>query len=76
MLYKSLIRPLLFRKDPETSHESVLSLMARSEQFLYGALEDFYKVEDERLIVKVGPLTFANPVGLAGGFDKNALRRK
>jgi dihydroorotate dehydrogenase len=75
MLYKSLIRPLLFRKDPETSHETILRLLARLE-FLYGTLEDFYKVEDERLVVKIGPLTFPNPVGLAGGFDKNALAPK
>ncbi len=25
------------------------------------------------MLVKIGPLTFANPVGLAGGFDKNAV---
>ncbi len=72
MLYKSIVRPLLFRKDPEESHEMILRMLARME-FLAGTLEDFYKVEDERLVVKVGPLTFPNPVGLAGGFDKNAL---
>ena len=75
MLYKSLIRPLLFRKDPETSHETILELLARLE-FLYGTLEDFYKVEDDRLVVKIGPLTFPNPVGLAGGFDKNVTAPK
>ena len=75
MLYKSLIRPILFRKDPEQSHEAVLHMLACNE-WLYGTLEDFYKVEDERLAVKIGPLTFANPVGLAGGFDKNALAPK
>ena len=75
MLYKSLIRPILFRKDPEDSHEAVLHMLAGNE-WLYGTLEDFYKVEDERLVVKIGPLTFANPVGLAGGFDKNALAPK
>ena len=75
MLYKSLIRPLLFRKDPEQSHEMMLGLLARME-FLYGTLEDFYKVEDERLAVKIGSLTFSNPVGLAGGFDKNVTAPK
>ena len=70
-LYKSLVRPLLFRKDPETSHEMILALLARAE-FLGGIVENLYKVEDERLAVRVGPLTFANPVGLAAGFDKNA----
>jgi dihydroorotate dehydrogenase len=71
MLYKSMIRPLLFRKDPELSHEMILGLLARAE-FLRGALEQIFSVEDRRLTVKVGPLTFPNPVGLAGGFDKNA----
>ena len=75
MFYKSLIRPILFRKDPEVSHEAVLHMLAGNE-WLYGTIEDFYKVEDQRLVVKIGPLTFANPVGLAGGFDKNALAPK
>jgi dihydroorotate dehydrogenase len=75
MLYKSLIRPILFRKNPEVSHEAVLHLLAGNE-WLYGTIEDFYKVEDQRLVVKIGPLTFPNPVGLAGGFDKNALAPK
>ena len=75
MLYKSILRPLLFQKDPESSHEMILRLLARLE-FLSGALDRFYNVEDARLIVKVGPLTFLNPVGLAGGFDKNALAPK
>lgn len=72
MLYRSIIRPLLFRKDPEASHEMILALLARAE-FLCGILEEVFSVKDERLGVQVGPLTFPNPVGLAGGFDKNAV---
>ena len=72
MLYKSIIRPLLFRKDPEESHEMILALMAKAEGFS-AILEKFYGVDDPRLAVKIGSLTFSNPVGLAGGFDKNAL---
>jgi dihydroorotate dehydrogenase len=75
MLYKSLVRPLLFRKDPEKSHEQILALLSRLE-FLYGTLSDFYRVEDDRLKVRIGPLTFPNPVGLAAGFDKNAVAPK
>jgi len=75
MLYKSLVRPLLFRKDPEKSHEQILALLAHLE-FLYGSLNDFYRVADERLTVRIGPLTFSNPVGLAAGFDKNAVAPK
>jgi dihydroorotate dehydrogenase len=33
-------------------------------------------VQDDRLQVRVGPLVFPNPVGLAGGFDKNAIAVK
>jgi dihydroorotate dehydrogenase len=72
MLYKSLIRPLLFRKDPEESHELILSLLAKGEG-ISGVLERFYKIDDARLKVRLGPLNFSNPVGLAGGFDKNAV---
>jgi len=75
MLYKSLVRPLLFRKDPERSHEQILALLSHLE-FLYGSLNDFYRVKDDRLKVQIGPLTFPNPVGLAAGFDKNAVAPK
>ncbi|MBI2180725.1 MAG: quinone-dependent dihydroorotate dehydrogenase [Deltaproteobacteria bacterium] len=75
MLYKSLVRPLLFRKDAERSHEQILALLSHLE-FLYGSLNDFYRVKDDRLRVQIGPLTFPNPVGLAAGFDKNAVAPK
>ena len=75
ILYKSIFRPLLFRKDPEVSHEMMLALLAKAERFA-GILDKFYRVEDHRLAVAVGPLRFANPVGLAGGFDKNAVAPK
>ena len=75
MLYKSLVRPLLFRRDPEKSHEQILALLSHLE-FLYGTLNEFYRVADKRLTVRIGPLTFPNPVGLAAGFDKNAIAPK
>jgi dihydroorotate dehydrogenase len=75
MLYKSVVRPLLFRKDPEASHDLILALLAKTEGFS-GTLEKLYKVDDTRLAVKIGSLAFANPVGLAGGFDKNAVAPK
>ena len=74
-MYKSILRPLLFRKDAESSHEMILHMLARLE-FLSRALAGLYNVEDERLVVHIGPLRFPNPVGLAGGFDKNALAPK
>jgi dihydroorotate dehydrogenase len=75
VLYKSLIRPLLFLGDPEKTHEQTLALLSKIEPF-EGVLERFFRVQDQRLQVRVGPLVFPNPVGLAGGFDKNAVAVK
>ncbi len=75
VFYKTLIRPLLFLKDAEKTHEQTLSLLSHLTLF-NGALEPLCRVEDERLTVHLGSLTFANPVGLAAGFDKNAVALK
>ena len=75
VLYKSLIRPLLFLGDPEKTHEQTLALLSKIEPF-EGVLERLFSVQDDRLQVRVGSLTFPNPVGLAGGFDKNAVAVK
>ena len=75
MLYKKVIRPLLFRKDPEESHESILAVLSRLE-FAAAPLAQFYRISDSSLRVQIGSLSFENPVGLAGGFDKNAVAPK
>jgi dihydroorotate dehydrogenase len=75
MLYKSVIRPWLFSKDPEQSHDRTLDLLSRLE-FFHAPLHRFYRVTDKRLNVQIKSLIFSNPVGLAGGFDKNAVALK
>lgn len=72
MLYKALLRPILFLKDPEKTHEQTLALLSRL-GFLEGALERLFVVEDSRLQVHLSSLTFRNPIGLAAGFDKNGV---
>ena len=72
MLYKNLIRPLLFLGDPEKTHEQTLALLSRITPF-EPLLEQMFSVRDARLEVRLGPLLFPNPVGLAGGFDKNGI---
>lgn len=71
MIYKKVVRPLLFLKDAEETHEQTLSLLSRL-GFIEPALEGLFCVKDGRLEVGLGPLKFSNPVGLAAGFDKNA----
>jgi len=72
MFYKRLIRPLLFMGDPEDTHEQTLALLSKIGA-LDGVLSRLYCMEDKRLQTRLGSLTFSNPVGLAGGFDKNAI---
>ncbi|MBI4493129.1 MAG: dihydroorotate dehydrogenase 2 [Chloroflexi bacterium] len=69
-LYRSVLRPLLFRLDAETAHH--LGERALAAGFPWGLYGDRLFVPDPRLRVEVAGLSFANPVGLAPGFDKNA----
>ena len=65
-LYESLIRPLAFRVDPEQVHEKVMHLITtglipgRSTPLVSDPIELF-------------GVRFPNRIGLAAGFDKNAL---
>ena len=72
VLYKKFIRPLLFIGDPEKTHEHMLAVLSKMTP-LEGVMEQIFSVQDSRLRVKVDSLTFPNPVGLAGGFDKNGI---
>lgn len=73
MIYKSLLRPLLFALDPESAHHVSLACLRLAASLplsapLFRALFDY---RSERLATKVAGLTFASPVGLAAGFDKS-----
>lgn len=69
-MYKSLIRPILFKFDPESVHHFTFWMMKR-----LPFLKRFYAfkpIEDPRLEREVFGIKFKNPVGLAAGFDKDA----
>ena len=69
-MYKSLIRPILFKFDPEEVHYLTFSLL---KNFSFLTRLFFPKpLEDKRLEREVFGLKFKNPVGLAAGFDKDA----
>ncbi len=69
-MYKSLIRPVLFRFDPEKVHYFTFSVL---KNFPFAARLFLPKpVADPRLEREVFGLKFKNPVGLAAGFDKDA----
>lgn len=71
MVYRSLLRPILFRLPPETAHHLALkslSLLRPINSILKRRFEP-----DESIATKLFGLTFANPIGLAAGFDKNGV---
>jgi len=72
-MYKSLIRPFLFRFDPEKIHHFTFRCIAAIHKLpgMSALLRGSFTVKDERLKRKVFGLEFENPVGLAAGFDKD-----
>src|SRR5579862_4389739 len=66
-LYKSVLRPLLFKVDPETVHEWALTMATK------GLMKEHREVEYTALEQEMLGATFKNPLGLAAGFDKNAI---
>lgn len=74
-MYKSIIRPLFFLFDPEKIHHFTFSFIKVISKipgiaFIFKTL---YQVNDVRLERNLFGLTFKNSVGLAAGFDKNAV---
>src|SRR5512143_1309798 len=68
-----LLRPLLFRLDAEDAHDRTLDALRLSGNLrpARAALQAWCRVNDPRLAVSALGLEFANPVGLAAGYDKN-----
>ena len=75
MLYESLIRPFLFRLDPEWAHHSTLAVagLLGKDPPVRAAMRRLLATQDSRLELEVGGLRYPNPLGLAGGFDKNGI---
>ncbi|AJC84519.1 quinone-dependent dihydroorotate dehydrogenase [Campylobacter peloridis] len=69
------IKPLLYKLEPENAHALVEFGMRSLDCIFPGGLSFFaknYIINDETLNQEIFNLKFYNPVGLAGGFDKNA----
>jgi dihydroorotate dehydrogenase len=72
MLYRSLLRPLLFRLPAETAHALALHTLSFSPGLTQLLLNDRFKRSPFGKLKRFG-LTFSNPVGLAAGFDKDGI---
>lgn len=73
-MYKSIIRPILFRFDPEKVHNFTFQWLRFINKipFVKNIIRKQYLLEDQRLETEVFGIKFPNPVGLAAGLDKNA----
>ncbi len=74
-MYKLFIRPILFAFDPEKIHYFTFSLVKFLHKipFVPTIIRGMYQINDKKLERNLFGLTFKNPVGLAAGFDKNAV---
>ena len=74
-MYKTIIRPILFLFDPEKVHHFTFSLIRFlcKIPFVAALFRSVYQVHNKKLERNLFGLKFQNPVGLAAGFDKNAV---
>ena len=73
--YRSLIRPALFLSDPEVIHHRVFRLLKIGLKFkpVQYFSRKIFCIEHSTLKRNVFGIDFPNPVGLAAGFDKDAV---
>lgn len=73
-MYKSFIRPILFRFSAETAHRLTMKglKVMGALPFCRSIVRLIFKKDHPKLEREVFGLKFPNPVGLAGGLDKNA----
>src|SRR3990167_4036410 len=72
--YKWIIKPILFKFDPENVHDN-MGVVGRwlGKHFLTRKLASlFWNYSNEALEQNILGINFKNPVGLSAGFDKNA----
>jgi dihydroorotate dehydrogenase len=74
MLYRALVRPLLFLLSAETAHRMTLRLLAIVSRLPFAArlLAALFGAPDPVLRVRAFGRELASPIGLAAGLDKDA----
>ncbi|MBL4655688.1 MAG: quinone-dependent dihydroorotate dehydrogenase [Bacteroidia bacterium] len=74
-MYRILAKPFLFLFNPEVAHKLVFTFLKIKCKvpFVKQFIRAVYNVKDDKLKREFLGLKFENPVGLAAGFDKNAV---
>lgn len=71
-MYQSIIRPILFRFDPEVVHETISRGLFASEPLLRH-INFLFCNNSSVLSQTLHGINFTNPIGLAAGFDKYGM---
>src|SRR5262245_22377877 len=74
MLYRLLLRPLLYALSAETAHRLVMASLALASRLgpLVALVRAVCRPRDPALAVEAFGLSFDSPIGLAAGLDKDA----
>lgn len=73
-IYKGILKPIYFRFDPEFVHDRMIhggSLLGRT-VLTRALVKSCFNYQNPSLKQEILGIDFANPIGLAAGFDKNA----
>lgn len=73
-IYKHLIKPVLFKFQPETAHHFTLFTQELAASLrLQKLLKPFFSFKDPVLQTRLWNLDFENPIGLPAGCDKDGI---
>lgn len=74
-MYKLLLKPIFFLFDPEKIHHWVFGTLRFAFKIpgVGAIVRSSHEIQHPALVTEVAGLKFPNPVGLAAGFDKDAL---
>jgi dihydroorotate dehydrogenase len=74
-LYRKILKPVFFLIDPERTHNQMIAVgrTLGSNPVTKGLTGVMFGYQNPKLTQNIAGLNFKNPVGLAAGFDKEAL---
>ena len=74
LVYKKAIKPALFKKPPDYVHETMIQYAQHRGLLRLSKIMHFMWAYDNPAVLaqKIGSVSFANPIGLSAGLDKNA----
>lgn len=72
--YQNLLKPVYFAMQPETIHDRMIFFgsVLGTNPITRGLTKMMFGYSNKKLELEVLGIKFKNPIGLAGGFDKNA----